>query len=538
MIPKNLPPNYVALPGSDRPPLVEARYIAPVDPEESVEVSIYLKDPAPEPLERRMAQVKDPQAVPRLNREDYMQKHSAKEEDIESYKAFARNNALSIVDVDRPSRKIVLRGTAAAISHAFGTELHQYEHQGKRVRGRTGPLHLPANLAEKTESILGIDNRRQVVPHIQRFSRERSIFKANAIRQSYTLPELEALYDFPKDLDGSDQRVAIIELGGGFVPQDLLDYFQGLGIQMPTVTSVSVDDAQNNPNGNPDSDDGEVDLDIEIVGAVAPKAAIDVYFAPNSDRGFIDAVNAAIHNPRYPPSVISTSWGAAENEWTPQAINAMNQAFVAAAALGITVFCAAGDHGSTEGEPDRKNHVDFPGSSPYATCCGGTRLESQNGQVTSEKVWNDNPTQSATGGGVSAVFDLPPWQANANVPLPSTDGGKPKRGVPDVSADADPETGYKVRVDGVDLVFGGTSAAAPLWAGLIALVNQHRKAQGKMTIGYLNPVLYLNYQALRQANALRDILIGDNGGYSAAPGWDACTGVGTPDGRVLVATLP
>lgn len=538
MMPRNIPHNYVPLSGSDRPPLARASYIGPVAPEESVEVSIYLKDPAPESLETRMAQAKDPQEVPRLNRTDYIQRHSAKEEDIESYKDFAREKGLSIVDVDRPARKIVMRGTASAISRAFATELHEYEHQGKRVRGRRGPLHLPKQLADITESILGTDTRKQAESCIRRFNTEKMTFRAEAIQQSYTLPELKELYDFPKDLDGNGQRIAIIELGGGFRQQDLQDYFQNLGITpMPTVTSVSVDGAQNSPDGNPDSADGEVDLDIEIAGAIAPKAAIDVYFAPNTDKGFIDAVNAAILNTRYPPSVISISWGAPENEWTPQAMGTMNQAFAVAGALGITVFCAAGDQGSTCGEPDGRNHVLFPASSPFDCSCGGTRLESQQGQITREEVWNDNPTTSATGGGVSTVFDLPSWQANVNVPLPPADGQKLKRGVPDIAADADPETGYQVHVDGVDLTFGGTSAVAPLWAGLIALINQSRQNQGKQTVGYLNPTLYQNSQALLQANALRDIRVGNNGGFTAGSGWDPCTGLGAPDGSKLVTML-
>ena len=250
---------------------MEARHIGPTDPEESVEVSIYLKDPAAEPLAKRLAEAKEPEQIPRLSRADYIERHSAKEEDIENFKTFARENGLSIVDVDRPSRKIVLRGTAAAISHAFGTELQEYEHQGKRVRARRGPVYLPAHLVDKTESILGLDNRIQAKPHIQRFSRQKSIFKANAVQQSYTPLEIAELYDFPKDLDGSGQRIAIIELGGGFVTQDLRDYFQKLNIPMPTITSVSVDGAQNSPTGNPDSDDGEVDLDIEIVDQLLPK---------------------------------------------------------------------------------------------------------------------------------------------------------------------------------------------------------------------------------------------------------------------------
>lgn len=426
------------------------------------------------------------------------------------------------------------------MSHALATELHEYEYQGTRFRGRTGPLYLPAPLADKVESILGIDTRKQAKPHIRRFSREGTIFRSNAVHQSYTPPEVARLYDFPQDLDGSGQRIAIIELGGGFVQQDLLDYFQNLGITpIPTVTSVSVDGAQNSPIdpiGNHDIANREVYLDIEIAGAIAPQAAIDVYFAPNSERGFIDAVIAAILNTRFPPSVISISWGAAENKWTLQAMNTMNLAFALAAAFGITIFCTAGDQGSTDGEPDQRNHVDFPASSPFVIGCGGTRLESENGQVTREEVWNDGPS-SATGGGISAVFDLPPWQVNANVPLPPVDGQNPKRGVPDVAGDADPETGYKVRVDGVDQIIAGTSAVAPLWAGLIALANQHRMNQGQQSMGFLNPRLYFNLTALQQAHALRDVLLGDNGEFFAGPDWDPCTGLGTPDGKNLIAEL-
>jgi len=200
--------------------------------------------------------------------------------------------------------------------------------------------------------------------------------------------------------------------------------------------------------------------------------------------------------------------------------------------LGVTVCCAAGDNGSGDGVNDGKAHVDFPASSPYALGCGGTRLEATNNTVTSEVVWNDGPN-SATGGGISDVFNLPPWQANAGVP-PSINDQHVGRGVPDVAGDADPQTGYQVRVDGQDAVFGGTSAVAPLWAGLIALINQERG----QPIGYLNPILYQNYAQLAQAKALRDVTSGNNGGYAAGPGWDACTGLGTPDGTKLLNTLP
>jgi kumamolisin len=209
-------------------------------------------------------------------------------------------------------------------------------------------------------------------------------------------------------------------------------------------------------------------------------------------------------------------------------MQAMDQAFQAAAAMGVTVCVASGDNGSADSVTDGLAHVDFPASSPYALGCGGTRLEAANNQPTSETVWNES-ANSATGGGISDFFDLPTWQANAKVPPSVNANHRVGRGVPDVAGDADPQTGYSVYVDGQSAVFGGTSAVAPLWAGLIALINQQRG----QSVGYLNPTLYQNYAQLVQANALRDVTTGNNGAYSAAPGWDACSGVGTPDGTKL-----
>jgi kumamolisin len=206
----------------------------------------------------------------------------------------------------------------------------------------------------------------------------------------------------------------------------------------------------------------------------------------------------------------------------------MDQAFQAAAALGITVCCAAGDNGSGDGVNDGLAHVDFPASSPYVLGCGGTRLETVNNEV----VWNDGPN-SATCGGVSDFFPLPTWQANAGVPPSVNPDHHVGRGVPDVAGNADPQTGYQVYINGQNTVFGGTGAVAPLWAGLIALINQQ---QGQ-ALGYLNPLLYQNYQRLIQANALRNVNSGNNGGYTAGPGWNACTGVGTPYRARLLAAL-
>ena len=263
-------------------------------------------------------------------------------------------------------------------------------------------------------------------------------------------------------------------------------------------------------------------LDIEVIGAIAPQANIAVYFAPNTDAGFLDAVTTAIHDTTNKPSVISISWGSAESTWTDQSMTAMDDAFQAAATLGVTICIASGDSGSSDGVTDGGDHVDFPASSPYALACGGTTLKAGKTAITSEVVWNDGSQGGAGGGGVSTFFALPTWQSDLQTT--GADGAtKPltKRGVPDVAGDADPETGYDVRIDGTDTVIGGTSAVAPLWSGLLARINQ---LAGK-SVGYLQPVLYQNPQALR------DITQGNNGDFYASTGWDACTGLGSPNGQ-------
>ncbi len=292
--------------------------------------------------------------------------------------------------------------------------------------------------------------------------------------------------------------------------------------------SVSVDGADNQPTGDPNSADGEVTLDIEIAGALAPGATLAVYFAPNTDQGFIDAISTAIHDQQNHPAVISISWGGPESSWTQQSLETMDQVFQDAGALGITVCVASGDSGSSDGVDDGQAHVDFPAASPNVLACGGTHLESGNAAtIQSETVWNDGTQGGASGGGVSTIFPTPGYQTAVQLPASPNPGAKVGRGVPDVAGDADPQTGYQILVGGRSVVFGGTSAVAPLWAALIARLNQQRSAP----VGFLNPLLYEN------PAACRDITSGDNGAYRAGPGWDACTGLGSPNGPAILSAV-
>jgi kumamolisin len=375
--------------------------------------------------------------------------------------------------------------------------------------------------------VFGLDNRPQADVRCRRHHRVVGA-AARASDTSYTPPQVAQLYEYPTTVTGAGQTVAIIELGGGYRTADLQTYFSQLGVPMPAITAVSVDGANNTPSGDPNSADGEVLLDIEIVGAIASGAKIAVYFAPNTDQGFLDAITTAVHDSVRQPAIVSISWGAPESGWTEQALTAYDQAFQDAAALGVTVCCASGDSGSSDGVNDGRAHVDFPASSPYVLACGGTRIESASGALSNEVVWDGGTGGGATGGGVSDVFALPDYQTSANVPVSVNPSHFKGRGVPDVAGDADPATGYQVRVDGYDVVYGGTSAVAPLWAALVAIINERRRTP----LGYLNPLLYAVDPA-----AFRDVTSGTNGAYQAGPGWDTCTGLGSPDGAALLDVL-
>ena len=519
--------NRHIIPGSERSVMPGAKAVGAVTPDERFEVTVRLRSKAPtRSLVDSSAQAdKLPAQRQYLSREAYAASHGADPQDIAKLTAFAQAHQLVVVESNAARRSVVLSGTAATLGAAFGATLQQYEHDGGTYRGRTGSISVPADLAGVVEGVFGLDDRPQASPHFQRLHPEGDIV-SRAASASFTPPQLASLYQFPTGLDGRGQCIGIIELGGGFKPADIKTYFTGLGLPVPTVKAIRVDGGRNHPT-NANSADGEVMLDIEVAAAIAPKALIAVYFAPNTDQGFLDAITMAVHDSVNKPAVISISWGAAESHWTAQAMTQFDKAFQAAAAMGVTVCCAAGDNGSSDGVADGQPHVDFPASSPFALGCGGTRLTPSGGAITAEVVWNANPTSSATGGGVSGFFALPAYQTNAHVPPATGAGG---RGVPDVAGDADPASGYQVRVDGQSLVIGGTSAVAPLWAGLIALMNQKLGHP----VGFLNPLLY---GSLAGRGLFNDIVTGNNGSYSARPGWDACTGWGSPIGSKLLQAL-
>jgi len=493
------------VPGSQRRLLARTRVLGDADPAQEATVTVLVRS--------KRAGFPSPGS---MSREQLAEAYGAATGDLKKIEDFARSHGLTVVERSAPRRSVLLRGTVAQLSVAFGVTLKRCQAGEVAYRGREGSVSLPADLAGVVTAVVGLDDRPQARPRVRIAAQPAA---------SFTPLQIAQLYDFPAGVTGAGECVAIIELGGGFSQSDFTTYLSGLGVTPPNVSVVSVDGASSEPGQNQNAD-VEVMLDAEVSGAIAPGASIVMYFAPNTDQGFIDAVTTAVNDKTHNPTVISISWGAAESQWTQQSLDALNQAMADAAAIAVSVCVASGDNGSSDGVDDGQSHVDFPASSPYALGCGGTTLTASGDAIVSEIAWSD------TGGGVSDVFALPSWQANAKVPAPPS-GSAGGRGVPDVSGDADPNSGYQILVDGQSMVVGGTSAVAPLWAALIALINQHL---GK-PLGFMDAGLYALPGYPKNPGPIHDITSGSNGAYSAGPGWDPCTGLGTPDGARLSQAL-
>jgi kumamolisin len=535
-----------------------------------------------------------------------IQAHAPADEHFEAVERFARDHGLEILGRSVARHHVQLRGAVSSIEAAFGVELEHFQHGHHVYQSHRGPVQVPEELKDVVDAVIGLDDAPLARPLVAT-ARPRA-----AALRSYTPLQLARHYRFPRGATGAGQRIAIVAFGGGYHRSDLDTYFTKI-LKLPTpptVSEISVPDEHNpvGPKNDPfpykrlagfidamndpsvsmkqimdDEDCGiclaralatfEVTMDIEIAGAVAPGAAIDVYFANNTLAGWRAALYAAIGmrdetdrepvrtdpNRVEPATVVSFSWGWTEAQSTGNGKQQIDLALQKAAHLGITVCAASGDLGSLGVDPggntgyEAAANVSFPASSRSVLACGGTTIRNRDEAAWNNPYWKASPM--ATGGGVSGFFPRPVWQAGHNVPmhraigkawiaddtlLPTWTG----RGVPDVAANADAVSGYALYVGGRRALGGGTSAAAPLWAGLIARLNQRLSEIGgrPITLGFLNALLYRRDVAL----GLREVHQGENrlagsaaavAAFAAAPGWNACTGLGVPDGTRLLAAL-
>lgn len=533
-----MPNTHVVLAGSGRSHRAGAEILGRTDSNEWVEATLKLrrKAPLPEPVAGGAA----------LTREQLEDTHGLVDGDIEKVTAAFRPYGLTVISSNRAARSVRLAGVASQMEAAFNLQLFRATHDSHNYRARNGMIHIPAELDGVVTGVFGLDTRRMVrrrgLAHVKKSGK--ALPPANA-RPWYLPQELAAAYNFPNN-GGAGQTIGLLEFGGEILESDL-KLFASLA-KLPKVAAVeqvNVDPLSQQDSSDPDAT-GEVMLDVEVAAAICPDANVVGYFSTFTEQGWVDCLDAAIHDSQRNPTVLSVSWGLAEGQdiWTTSAMQHINDSMKAAATLGIPVCLASGDDGSQDQVEDGRAHIDFPASSPFVLCVGGTSLSKQTGL---ETVWKEGDglrkdNGGAGGGGVSEVFPPPAWQQGINIASVNPGAG-PGRICPDVSANAAGSTGYFTVSTGKAGVVGGTSAAAPLWASLIARINT---ARGR-GVGYITPLFYqanpnTGGLPLGQA-ALRDVTQGDNisaaaGGYTAGPGFDAASGWGTPDGVKLQQMLP
>ncbi len=541
-----IPAGYDRLLGSERAAASDARRVGPAPADETVRLTVVVRrrPDGPAVPDHQHYLATPPSQRQRLSQDEFAQRYGYDEGEVAKVTEFARSHGLEVTGTHAGRRAVYLSGTVAQVSKAFAASLNVYERAvepGRRgepgrtetYRGREGFIHVPSALVEIVVGVFGLDSR--------------SVTRRNLAdppsTTTITLAKVRQLYDFPTN-QAVGQTIAIFS-EGGYLASDISANFGG---NPPTVTDVSID-ASNGGFADP-----ETTQDIFISASCAPGADVAVYFTGGSQQGWVDLVGRVVHPDPGDPvcSVLSSSFyimngddAALSSGATSALVDAVSQAFEDAAIQGVTICIASGDTGSQSKIPDSKAHVQYPGSDPWVLACGGTTIGNVSGSSCDEWAWIDSfsfggsPTiEGATGGGVSAIFPLPDYQGDAAVP-PSVNDSHRGRGVPDVAANASPNSGYPIILGGSLSPWpaNGTSASAPLWAGLVAVVN----AALSDNVGFVNPVLY----ALG-SSVFRDIVTepgaSDNGlfgtpGYPVGAGWDACTGWGSPRGQALLNGL-
>ena len=504
------------LPNSTRTPIPGAVATGAADATQTMTVSLRLRrNPAAPPLPAPGAQSGLPvRGRTHLTREDFAKIHGTTAADFAAIQAFAKTHGLAVISTESGRRTAILSGTPAQLGAAFGVSLQQY-HTGKTAYiSHEGEVLLPSALAGIVESVHGLDTRPLGQPMVRPAPDGATSFGTSPLLPA----QVAKLYGFPTNA-AAGQTIGIIEYGGGYLTTDIQHYFQNIAhLPVPAVSSVGVDGATNHFSTNDNNASLETALDIAVAGSAAPGAKLVVYFAPNTDQGWMDSITTAKHDTANKPSVISVSWGGPENSWG-SAVNAMSNAYAEAAALGITLFFSSGDSGA-----ESPAEVNYPASDPNVTGCGGTTISNVSGNTFAQTAW------SGSGGGVSNIFPKPSWQSWANVPVSKNPAGHVGRGVPDIAGNADNVSGYVLAFNGGTTgPVGGTSAVSPLYAGLVAVLNA---ALGE-PVGFLNN----NLNTAEGPFAFHDVTTGNNNGYNAGIGWDAVTGLGSINGTSLQTAL-
>jgi len=484
-----------------------------VDANKSLNGAIALKLHNRADLDKFLAAVNDPKSSQYhhfLTPEQFAAKYAPTQDEVNKVSSFLASSGLKVTSVSGNRQVVDFTGSASELQSAFHTNLGAYTDTttNKAYFANDAAPQLPKDVADVTAAVIGLNNHATRV-HQSVTKKGKGKGKGHkAAPSGYGPADLNGAYNTaPLNADGTGQNVGVWEFDG-YQADNITTYDQQYSLDATAPQTVSVDGA--NYDSQPGEGQIEVELDIEVIHAIAPKAAQFVYEAPNTDAGETDMANQIVSDAKV--NTVSISWGACEAARDNAEMTAVDQAFAQGNAQGIGFYSASGDDGSadcTRSTGDTGDAVDFPASSPSVTGVGGTNLDAASGD---ETAWD------GSGGGTSTVFDKPAWQ--------TSDGDK--RTVPDVSSDADPNSGYAVYSAGQWITVGGTSAAAPMWAGFSALYGQ---AKGS-PLGGANAALYGT-----GGTGFNDVTSGSNGSFSAGPGYDQVTGLGTYNAGDLYTAL-
>ena len=481
----------------------------------------------------------------RITREEFAAAHGADPKELAEVAQFARAHGLEVLETHVARRSVVVRGTAGAINQAFAVQMQDYDSPRGHYHSHEGEAHLPAALADQNivEDIIGLDDRKVPAQHYSTAKKQNPADPPNT--KALTPQQVAKLYNFPAG-DGTGETIGIYEMetGGGpagYALKDITDTMHafGGGLKMPNLIDVSVDGVKNSGTS-----DGETGLDITIAAAIAQQAKIAVYFTGGTNQNMLHAIQRMVHpNPGDPePTVLSISYGWGPDDGPPDGLSSaslkqFSALFQDAAHLNLSVLVSSGDSGAFIASKTQAQ-TSYPASDPWVTACGGTTVGNVIGTTFDEYVWNDvgKAGPGGTGGGISAHFPVPGYQANLT--LPKRNGThKPGRGIPDIAGNASENSGFLQFIGGEEQPVGGTSAVAPLYAGLMAVINANLGSPA----GFLNPILYAQGATLCRDvtsppgpanNSLEGVT-----GYPAAAGWDACTGFGSVKGTALEAAI-
>ncbi len=545
----SLHPNFIvqgeraALADSVPKQVATEKFVSQVDGEAPMNASVYLRSKAsPLRMDRYINRMADGRAQA-LTGDTYVQKFGARQESLDALTEFATKNNLTVAESDLRSGRVFLTGKTASFQNAFGVELNNYAADvGTGSIGHEGAISMPKDLAPHIRAVLGMSTQPVAVSNYTMLKLAQSggvegapvaeVPEDHFIKTGgYLATDIAKAQNFPLSTGGEGQAGAFVSMDGGIDPADYNQFFPEHGLPQPKPLGIIEVGGAKNIVGRSDADI-ENALDGLQMQSIAPKANINMILGRNSNQGLVDTFERAIfpHQGEQQNSVVSASWGLAENRETTMLVNTLNVTFRQAALRGVQIFSGSGDHGARA--MINTYQPEYPASDPNVTGVGGLKMILDDaGKLAWVKAW-DEGEQSSTGGGVSKIFKLPFWQRNAGVPN-NIDTGKVGRGVPDISTNAASATGYPVRVGGKTLVIGGTSAGAPLYGGLMLNINAELAPLGIKPVTPLNQWLY----ARANSGIFHDVVTGGNHGYMAQKGWDAVTGLGWVDGTAMLDAM-